>query len=244
MTRKTLKISEDTYRHLESLKRSGETWDGLLQRLGEVGDWSPEKTPSCTRCHAYLADWVEIGDDNYCRDCAKKVDSSTRETPVKPESTFRSPNQAEVSTQGRTVEDYGGLREDTVRMADDDTQITRWPLSLEQKWWGFVEELDRRRWFTKSRTSFGTGNDDRARERYFRSPPEMQRKHNHMTPVEFLAYIIRASNPERPPYWRYSIESLRRDGWPEEVLEEVKALLKPPSNLDQNLAWLLTPESE
>ncbi len=67
MTRKTLKVSEETKARLDELKRDGETWDGLLRRAAdaveadESGDQYPN-TPRCTECGNKAQAWtVEDG---------------------------------------------------------------------------------------------------------------------------------------------------------------------------------------
>lgn len=230
-SRKTLKLKVETYARLEALKRPSETWDGFFGRFLDEAEEAVgvieratellEAATECARCHAYLASSVVIAGDDYCRDCAFEVDpyGAVGVDEVVEEGEPAAP------TEGKSYDDYGGLREDTVWMDGDNTPITRWPHSLETKWWDFVNDLGYKWWFGKTTYQHGVRNDRNERLRYFRQTPEQQRRWNQMTPYEFMAYTIRKSDPNRPPYWRHSIESFRRDGWPEEVLAEVEAIL-------------------
>jgi predicted CopG family antitoxin len=245
--RKTLKLKSHVYARLEALKRESETWDGFITRLlneTEGAEDTIQKAVSlledavkCERCKAYLASAVEIAGDQYCRDCALEVDASNPTNPVEESQDERISHDAKTS-----YDNYGGLREDTVWMVNDNTPVTRWPLSLEKKWWNLVNDLGKKGWFGEATNRHNVGNDLLERERYFRQTPDQQHKWDGRTPYEFMAYTIRASNSDRPPYWTFSIESYRRDGWPEEVLAEVESLLEEPEGQYANLnlpTWLL-----
>jgi hypothetical protein len=246
--RKTLKLKPHVYTRLETLKRDNETWDGFITRLlDEAAEAEAvvekavnllENAVNCGRCQAYVASAVDIAGDPYCRDCALQVDQSSSNAP------FEESKDKRVSPEiGTSYDNYGGLREDTVWMVDDETTITRWPLSLEKKWWDLVNDLGSKGRFGEATNRHNVGNDLYERERYFRSTPDQQRKWHDNTPYEFMAYTIRASDPNRPPYWKFSIESYRRDGWPEEVLAEVESLLEEREGLyvDPDLAeWFWT----
>jgi predicted CopG family antitoxin len=241
--RKTLKLKPDVYARLEAHKQENETWDGFFIRLVDEAEEVEEvieratslleSTVKCARCHAYLASAVVIAGDEYCRDCAFEVDPyGAAEINEKVE------DEPAPTSGAKSYENYGGLREDTVWRPSDETSVTRWPLSIEQKWWDLANELGYKWWFGKATNRHNVGNDLLERERYFRQTPQQQRKWNQRTPSEFMAYLIRASDPNRPPYWNYSIESFRRDGWPEEILAEIEAILAEPESMNVNFEIL------
>lgn len=73
--RVNIKTDEKTRNRLQTLKRDGETWGGLLRRAAEAleadeaGDQYPG-TPRCTDCGAQAHVWTVEGGSLVCGSCA------------------------------------------------------------------------------------------------------------------------------------------------------------------------------
>lgn len=74
MTRKTLKPSEETKDRLDSLKRGGETVDGILNRAFDAleADESDQNgtVPRCTDCQCQAEVWTVEDGQLVCGVCA------------------------------------------------------------------------------------------------------------------------------------------------------------------------------
>ena len=75
MTRKNIKIDEATRDRLQTLKREGETWGGLLLRAAEAIEDQERKggqsgTPVCASCGSLASTWTLIDGAVHCEDCA------------------------------------------------------------------------------------------------------------------------------------------------------------------------------
>jgi len=73
--RVNIKADETTRDRLRSLKRDGETWDGLLLRLAEAVEDQDRKggqsgAPVCTDCGDFATTWTLVDGAVHCENCA------------------------------------------------------------------------------------------------------------------------------------------------------------------------------
>jgi hypothetical protein len=73
--RVNIKTDETTRDRLRSVKRNGETWDGLLLRAAEALEehdrrGGQQTAPVCAECGEATSTWTIIDGSAFCEDCA------------------------------------------------------------------------------------------------------------------------------------------------------------------------------